>query len=194
MRQGGFTLVETMVALLVFGLVASAGALMLGNSVEASQQIEEASAETMALQRSRAALAADLAQIAPRPSRDADGGLRPLFAAGRVADGALFSFIRLGPDNPDGEARPELQYVAWHQGETGLERRSARYLDGAAEEVSATLLPGAAGARAEFYYEGAWSGDIMTGPDAEPPRAVRLTLDHPGFGRVEQLFLVGAGE
>lgn len=194
MSERGFTLVETLVALFIFGLVASAGAFALGNSVEAAQQIEAATDEVAALQRTRAALAADLAQFANRPSRAPDGDVRPPLAAGEQAEGALFSFARRGPENLDRERRPGLSYVSWHVTGEGLERRSARYLDGAPTDLRAVVLPGAANAEVAFAYEGAWSQEVMTAEDAGPPQAVRLRLTHPRFGLVEQLFLVGTGE
>lgn len=194
MSERGFTLVETLVALFIFGMVASAGAFALGNSVEAAQQIEEATDEVAALQRTRAALAADFAQVANRLSRDESGERRPPFASGQLAGGALFAFVRRGPDNPDGEARPALSYVAWYMTDAGLERRSARYLDGAPTEVAALMLPGAADADVSFSYEGAWSEDVILAGGASLPEAVRLRLTHPRFGAVEQLFLLGAGE
>ncbi|MEE4350979.1 MAG: type II secretion system minor pseudopilin GspJ [Pacificimonas sp.] len=198
MKASGFTLIETLVALFVFAMLATAGALLLGNSVEAAQRIETASAETGALQRTRAALAADLAQIAPRPSRARDGTLRPAIAAGSEAglgaNGALFAFARHGPANDDGEARPGLSWVEWHQTADGLERRSARYIDGAEEQVAALMLPGTSGAEIAFAYDGAWSETVLITPDAPLPEALRLTLNIPNLGRTEQLFLIGAGQ
>ena len=194
--QRGFTLVETLVALFVFALLVTAAAFILGNSAEAGRQVEAVSAELQGLQRTRAALRADIAQMAPRDSRAPDGSMRPPLASGMEAGGALMAFVRYGPDNPDGEARPAMQYVEWRLTGEGLVRQAARHLDGEEPGAPAILLPGAADAEIAFHYEGAWSDRPLPAAAGEQPAlpgAVRLRFDHPRFGAVEQLFLTGTG-
>lgn len=191
--EDGFTLVETLVALFIFAMLVTAGAFVLGNSAEAARGVEAVSDELQALQRTRAALQADLGQMALRPSRAAGGEERGALTSGDRADGALLAFVRYGPDNPDGEARPALQYVGWFQTEGGLERRAAAHLDGEALGAGALLLPGASSARVQFHYRSGWSDTPVETAPAVLPDAVRLTLTHPRYGAVEQLFLTGAG-
>ncbi|MGB3721299.1 MAG: type II secretion system minor pseudopilin GspJ [Pacificimonas sp.] len=191
--SSGFTLVETLVALFIFGLLASAGAYTLGVSVESAQAVEEVSDQLQDLQRSRAALRADLAQMTPRRGRGMDGAARSVLTGGENAP-VLLAFTRFGPDNPDAAARPSLQYVEYRMTDAGLERRAAAQLDGAVP-VASLLLPGAAAAEIDFHYEGAWSDTPLAAPAgsvAPLPDAIRLNVSHPRFGRVEQLFLVGA--
>ena len=78
----GFTLVETLVALFVFGLIAAAGVIILGNSADAQLRIGEASRSVQDMQRLRAALRADLGQMAVRVTREATGA-RPARRARR---------------------------------------------------------------------------------------------------------------
>lgn len=189
MRANGFTLVETLVALFVFALLAAGGAFILGNSVDAAARIDDVSDEVQALQRTRAALMADVGQMTLRERRDDVGTAQPAL---RAASNELMTFARHGPDNPDGEARPSLSIVTWRQGADGLERLAARQVDGVAPASPALLLPGARNAELYFRYDGAWSETPLAEPSAPMPDAVRLTLDHPRFGAVEQIFLVGS--
>ncbi len=185
----GFTLVETLVALFIFGLLASAGAYTLGVSVENAQAVEAVADELQDLQRTRAILRSDLGQMADRPTRDSAGEPRGVLTGGEGAD-ILLGFARYGPDN-SGAARPSLQYVEYSMTEAGLERRAAVQLDGSAMSPAALMLPQASAAEVDFHYDGAWSDTVQPRP-APLPDAVRLVITHPRFGRVEQLFLVGA--
>ena len=60
----GFTLVEMMVALLIFGLVAAAGVSVMGVSVDARQAVQSRTGELGAFQRARALLAEVEARLA----------------------------------------------------------------------------------------------------------------------------------
>ena len=186
--ESGFTLVETLVALAVFSMLAMAGAFVLGNSAEAAQGVERASAQLHALQRTRAAMSADIGQMVDRPSRDSNGDPRPALAAGEGAGGALMAFVRMGPDNPDGAARPAMQYVAWAETPEGLVRRAATHLDGG-EMREAVLWPGAQQVAVAFNYEGAWSDAPIEG---RIPAAIRVAATTSRYGPVEQIFLTGA--
>lgn len=188
-RQAGFTLIETLVALFVFALIAGMATFILGSSAEASRHVEAASEELQALQRTRAALRGDLSMMAPRPTRGPEGDMRPPLT-GTDDDGTLIAFVRRGPPNLGENVRPGMQYVEWLANSEGLVRRASRHLDGAEPGPDALLLPGARDIGIAFNVEGAWSDRLD--PDAPQPAAIRLTLTHPRFGRVEQLFLTGA--
>lgn len=189
-EEDGFTLVETLVALFVFAILVSASTFVFGQTVEASERIEAGYEELQALQRTRAALRADLMQMAARVSRDEAGNPRPVLAGGRGSD-VLLGFVRRGPDNRDRAGRPSMQYVEWRASAAGLERRAAPFVDGAAPGDPATMLGGIESARIEFHVDGRWQ-DSPQGPRPDVfANAVRLAFDHPRFGKVEQLFLTG---
>ncbi|MBV7257815.1 type II secretion system minor pseudopilin GspJ [Pacificimonas sp. WHA3] len=190
-REQGFTLVETLVALFVFALVVGASTFVFGQTVRASQGIEAASKEVQALQRTRAALRADLLQMVARPSRDENGDARAILAGGDNAE-VLLAFVRRGPDDQERAGRPSMQYVEWQLTGRGLERRTAPFVDGVAAETPALLFPGARRAKVEFNVKGAWSDRVpRTLPSGTYVQAIRLTLDHPRFGPTQQLFMTG---
>jgi general secretion pathway protein J len=176
MKSAGFTLVELLVALFIFGLLAAGGTALLASGIEASNSARAAMDRQGALARSRSLLMADLAQAADRPWRAEDGSRQPAFQLG--ADRLVL--VRRGWRNEGGAARASLQRVEWRIVEGRLERRAAAMLDGASWGPPAAALEGLRGG--QF---------AALGPEGrEMPAAVALTLDLPG-GPVRQLFRVG---
>ena len=104
MTSRGFTLVEMLVAMAVFSLLAVAASSLLGVSLRNADVFTRADAATRELQIARTIMRADFAQIARRPVRDAYGAPTPtVFAGGAaVAEKPILSFVRYGWDNPGG--------------------------------------------------------------------------------------------
>jgi general secretion pathway protein J len=186
MKQAGFTLIELMVGLFIFGLMAAAGTSLLASASGASAQAQQLADDTGDLARLTALLGADMAQAAPRPWRDVAGQPRPAFSAG---DGALFTLVRRGWANPAGAPRASLQRVSWRLDGDRLIRRSAAMLDGSDAGSETVLLAGVASARLRLLGPRGWqdgwgSADTL-------PRAAELVLAGPELGEVRQLLLIG---
>jgi general secretion pathway protein J len=187
----GFTLVELIVALAIFALLASAGVALLRSGADSTRMAAARSDETARLLRLRALLIDDLGQAAPRRVRDSNAVLLPAFAGtrGDRRDEPLIALTRRGWTNDDALPRASLQRVEWRLSPAGaLERRAWPMLDGAEPGPPAVLMTGITGARLRFRREGAWS-DRWDDP-AGLPDAVEIALDRPG-GRLTQAFLVG---
>jgi general secretion pathway protein J len=188
----GFTLVEMMVALLIFGLVAAAGVSVMGFSVDARQAVQSRTDALGAFQRARALLTADLQQAADRRTRDeVGGGARPAFSGG--GEGALLSFVRRGWDNPDAAPRASLQYVEYRLEGDRLLRRAGQSLDGSVMGPPQELFSDVRKAEVQFLKDGQWIAAWRSSPSAAFPDAVRLDLDLAGLGEVRQLFLLPGG-
>ncbi|MEM7053328.1 MAG: type II secretion system minor pseudopilin GspJ, partial [Pseudomonadota bacterium] len=113
-RQLGFTLVEVLVAVLVFGLVAAITYGGLDALTQASGEHTTRANEFAELQRAVAALDRDLRQLVSRPVRQADNSIAPALAA--QVNG--FAATRAGWVNPGSQRRGQLQRFAWQlQGE-----------------------------------------------------------------------------
>lgn len=193
MRRSGFTLVEMLVALLVFGLLAAAGAAVMGSTLS-SQSVVKSRVERLAdFQRLRATLRADLAQAAPRRTRDTAGLQAGVaFIGGDPWGGEaerLFIVIRRGWENPDGAPRPSLQYVEYRLSGGRVERRVRAALDGTALGPAQVLLDGVDRSQVAFLHKGVWQSSWKGQTGAELPRAVRLDLNVSGLGPITQLFL-----
>jgi general secretion pathway protein J len=185
----GFTLVELMVALAIFGLVASAGVALLGQGVATQDRVRERAQRIMALERTRAQLRADIAQLAPRPTRDSDGLPRPAFSGGDDGSGEpLLAFVRRGWENPDETPRASLQYVTYAVEEGRLERRTAPMLDGVPADSATVVIDGVTDVATRFRREGVWRDDWRPQRLDEMPDAVELELQIVAIGAVRLLF------
>ena len=192
--EHGFTLVELMVALLIFGLIAGGGVALLGFSVRA-QTIGGAKLDDLsALNRTAAVLAADCAQAVPRATRDGGGTLLPAFAGESGSAAApMLRLVRAGWSNLDAVPRPGLQKVEYRVENGALLRLAYPELDGAAPLLAAVLLPRVRAATLRYRYGGAWS-DRWDGAGGVPlPQALELVLVRADGMTIRQMFLVGTG-
>lgn len=191
--ERGFTVVELLVALLIFGLLSAAGVALLSFSVRAQDVASERLDSLAAVRRAGALLTADLAQAAPRLTRDEAGAVTPAFVGGSGEDGLALALVRRGWDNPEAAARPSLQKVEYRLSEGRLERRAYRHLDGAAPMEPMTVLDGVQGMRLRYRdRDGQWRERWDPSDITDLPRAVELVVVRAEGGTVRQLFLVGA--
>lgn len=195
----GFTLVELLVAVAVFALLAAGGVAMLTYAADNQRLLGDRMEQLAGFQRARALLQADLAQAVARRVRGADGTpARSAFVGSHVRDGRdhagpLFALVRRGWTNPDMEARPSLQYVEYRLVEGRLERSVRAALDGAAPSESQRLLAGVRSLSVDYMNHGQWS-DGWGGAAADLPQALRLNLDVDGIGRMSWWFLLPGDE
>ncbi|NNC71362.1 MAG: type II secretion system minor pseudopilin GspJ [Sphingomonadaceae bacterium] len=192
-REAGFTLVELIVALFIFGIISAASVALLTFSVDSQAASREALAEMSAIRRVNAALTNDLMQIAPRPTRDAAGERQDAFFGGdgRTSD-LLVSFVRRGWTNYDGEARSSLQKVDYRLVDGRLERSAYPHVDGAEALPPAVLLSGVESVTLRYRIEGEWRDRWdPTRPDLLP-QAVEMVVTIEDMGPVRQLFQTGA--
>lgn len=184
--RNGFTLIELMVGLFIFGLMAAAGTSLLASASGASNQAQALADETGDLARLAALLQADCAQAALRPWRDGEGRAQPAFRAG---DGALFGLVRRGWANPGGAARASLQRVSYRLAGDRLIRRSAAMIDGSDAGTETMLLAGVTAVRLRLYGPQGWQDGWSNAQTL--PRAIELTLSGPKIGEVRQVLLLG---
>lgn len=190
--RAGFTLVEVLIALLIFALIAGAGAALLSVSIDNRFAVKSATDRLAALQRARSLLKGDLGQAVDRVGRDAAG--RRETAAMTGGQGAsLLSLTRTGWSNASDAPRPSMQRVDYVLDGQRLERRTRTWLDGDRPGPPQVLFEGVSEARVTFIADGieypAWpAGDRRRMPDA-----VRVDLTLEAYGPVSQWFLVDGG-
>ena len=174
MRQDGFTLIEMLVGLTIFALLASAGVGLLSASADTQQSVDAALGEQADLTRIAILLEADLAQVADRPSRDGSGGERPAFIGS--ADG--MTFVRGGVVALDTSPQSDLRRVRWASEQGALTRITFEAVDGGDDRLpDARLVDNVAALTFDYRgVDGGWSATWPDGSGEPLPRAVRMTL------------------
>jgi general secretion pathway protein J len=190
--MNGFTLVEMLVALAIFGLVSAAGVTVMRFTVDNQAIVHAHTDRVAAFQRTRAILKADLAQAAARRTRGEDG--RPareaFFGASSDRPGVLLRFARRGWENPSAAARASVQYVEYRLVDGRLERSARPELDGAKLGTPQVLLDRVRSASVSFLWHGQWIATLPGSPLDPLPQAVSLDMTIDGIGAVHQLFVV----
>ena len=190
----GFTLVEALVALMLFGLIAAAGTAVLSVSIDNRFAVRSATDRTAGLQRTRSLLKADLGQATTRRTRDRNGDPHPVALAGATARGdPVLIVTRAGWSNSGGAGRSSLQRVEYRLVGDRLERRVSPFLDGSRPGPPQLLLSGVTDLTVTFVQDGRETLAPTPGAAGGPPDAVRLEMTLDGYGRLTQLFLIGGG-
>lgn len=194
----GFTLIEMMVALLIFALITAAGVAVMSTTLSNQSAVRIKVERYAELQRTRAILKADLSQAASRRTRGEDGmPAMTAFSGGSPwgGEGPLLAFTRRGYENPDQVARASMQYVEYAVVEDRLERRARPALDGARLGPAQVLLTGVQSIQPAFLFQGGWRSDWKGVAQTDIPTAVRLNVRLSDMGTVDQLFLTsGEGQ
>lgn len=218
--QAGFTLVELLIAMAVFAVMASIAYGGLSSVLSTRDSIDTALDRSKTLQMATWRLQRDLEQIVARPIRDRFGDREPALLGSPQLG---VTFTRNGWDNPLGEIRSTLQRVHYDlDDDKHLVRSYWRVIDQAQDSnaVDSELLYGVEAM--EWRYlddQGRWqdrwppNADLggtsgfgggstfgSTGPGASaanvnyrPPQAIELRLDTDAWGQLRLLFMVPGG-
>jgi general secretion pathway protein J len=192
--SAGFTLVEMMVALFIFGMIATASVVLLRQSVEAEARSAVRLEEMGDLRRFSAIMAQDMTLMLPRPSRDALGGDR---VALMIGDGLLLGFSRQIPQIDPQPGSSSLQRIEWALEGGQLTRAVAAKADGAKTGAPVAILEGVEGATLRFRdKQGVWQTDWQPQRSDELPIAIELTLaqrDNPSQALTLEFLVAGGG-
>lgn len=192
--QVGFTLLELLVALVIFSIIAMAAYGGLNSVLTQRVRVLQSLDRTTALQKAYVRLRNDLQQLRARPARDGFGEAQPALQV--QADGAV-EFTRSGWRNPLGQPRSALERVAYRLDDDGrLIRASWRVLDRAQDSAvsEAVVLDQVEEIRWRFLENAEWldrwPGASVTGAPAldAVPRAVELLLVLKDVGEIRLLF------
>jgi len=193
-REAGFTLIEMMIALMIFGMVAAAGVALLSFSVRAQAATAARLDDVGAYSRLSSALAADLAQAVERPTRDLRGGLLPAFQGENGGTtGPFLQLVRGGWTNLDEAARPGDQRVEYRLEKGLLLRTAYPMLDGAVPYPAATMADKVASVSLRYRLAGAWADRWVQRPEAPLPQALELVVTRVDGVQVRAVYLVGTG-
>ena len=194
LRERGFTLVEMLIALAIFGLITAGSVALLSFSVTAQDMTDRQLKTLSSIRRAGALLSTDLAQATPRAWRDGDGRQQPAFVGGAGRESRLMVLVRGGWDNPDGAPRASLQRVEYRLQGGRLLRVGYTSVDGGGAAAVTSLIDEVQQLQLRFRdREGLWRSEWAPADPTELPVAVELSVASPRFGPVRQLFLVGNG-
>jgi len=191
----GFTLLELLVALAIFGLLATMSYGGLQAVMTQQSQTEVAADRLGELQKLYLIMQRDIEQVVLRPIRDEYGDQQPPFLGGET-----LQFTRAGWRNPTGRQRSSLQRIAYAYEEDRLVRYTWSVLDRAQDSEPLVQSLTDAVESLQIRYLGAdneWKEQWpdTTGTVTNPaiassplPRVVEVTLEHENYGPIVWLF------
>jgi len=190
-QRNGFTLVEMLVALVLFAVIAGGAIGLLRFSVDAETGGRRVTERIADQRRFIAVWTADFAQATARPVRDEGGATHSAMEQG--ANSALIDLTRSGWDNPTGEARPSLQRVSWRVEGDRLVRVGLPFPDGATPPEASPMLRISGMPRLRFRApEGNWLDRWESERATDLPSAVELLVPQEDGTILRIVALVGA--
>ena len=170
--EAGFTLVEMLVAMMIFAMIAVAGIGLLRASVDTQAAIDDRLGGINAQERVAALFTADLGQAIARPQLGQSESRQPSFRG----TPSSVSLIRGGWANPDGLPRSSLQRVEWTGSQSSVSRIAHLHLDGSDPGQPAIIQRDVESLRLRYRRaDGSWTESFSSTKREMLPAAVELT-------------------
>ncbi|MFW8591161.1 type II secretion system minor pseudopilin GspJ [Glaciecola sp. 2405UD65-10] len=193
----GFTLLEVIIAIAIFSILALGANAMLVNVTSSNELSNERAKQLENLQRAMIVMERDFLQMQPRTPRSYDDSNNLVLSGGEFefeSDDFGVGFVRSGWQNPQLRLkRSHLQNIAYRLQENRLERLHTNYVDvviGTEPKVR-VLLEGVTGFKVEVLKEVtrefSWSDTIVS---TELPAAIAITIETDSFGEIRRVFKV----
>ncbi len=199
-QNRGFTLLELLVALMVFAVMSLMVFTGLTSVLNAYSHISEKTEQLNELQSAFSLITRDIEQAIGRPIRDSYGDPQEPMMHNGEAIGTVLEFTRTGRPNPAALPRSNLQRIAYILDDNQLMRLSWAVLDRApdSEPLESLLLTKVKSASVRFLNKDMeWQEDWPTKTKQEIddgvikiPRAVELTIESEVWGEIKRLFRV----
>ena len=193
----GFTLMEMMAALAIFGVIGLMATQILTGTIRVGETTRERGEALSDVQRAMDIIGRDIMQLTRRTVQDELGeSTEPVVVSGT----SLLELTRVGWQNPLGKHRSELQRVAYAHRDDTLIRLFWPVLDRApgAEPIPQILLKGVTEAGFGIHDDqgeqhGFWPLAEAEDETAPELAAVSMALRLERYGHIERLWLVVPG-
>ncbi|MFC3912599.1 type II secretion system minor pseudopilin GspJ [Pseudaeromonas sharmana] len=195
-RMRGFTLIEVLVALLIFASLSLGAYQLLTAVLHNDEMAREKVAQLGELQRVFGMMERDFSQMIARPTRVNGEASSAVIQTGQFqmqSDDWSILFVRGGWFNPGAQLpRSQLQKVGYRLREEKLERLSYVYLDPVVgtEPTATVLLDGVKSFRLRFFHNGQWASAWNS--TSQLPKAVEVELELTHYGKIRRLFLIAS--
>lgn len=192
----GFTLIEVLVSLAIFGILAALAYGALGQTLAASELLNDRMDRLQALQRTMRIISEDFLQLSPRPVRNELGDSLSASLDTDFQSGFAIELTHGGWNNPIVLPRGTMQRAAYRIEDGELKRYHWRVLDRtfSNEPVNVTLLDGVEGILFRFLQvDGEWTEQWPPNDQAGAgrtrlrPRAVEVILTLENEGQITRL-------
>lgn len=202
-RQAGLTLIELLVAVAIFSLLAALAYGGLVNVLESSRAVDEESQRLASLQRAFLRIGRDLEHAAPRPIRDAYGDQQPALHNRIDSYDGVRTVIELsvaGRRTLPGETRAGIQRISYVMRGNELLRLIWPVMDRAQDTLAheSILLSGVEELNLRYLTEqGEWITQWPQAleidpakPTAQLPLAIELNMNLEHWGSLRRVFRV----
>jgi len=188
-NQTGFTLLELLVAMVIFSLMSVMAYGGLSNVITGNDVIATQEKRLKELQRTMMFFERDIRQLVPRPRSTGFSESAKAFEYGLDSDG-LMEFTRAGNPNPIAAARSSLQRVRYDLEDKVLTRKSWALVDHIdLEPTSMNLLKDVESVELRLLDKNReWQ--INWKEQKFIPLAVEITIEHKYWGEIKRLIAV----
>ncbi|MFT5450640.1 MAG: general secretion pathway protein J [Enterobacterales bacterium] len=195
----GFTLIEIIVAVAIFGMLSIGAYTVLDAGVRSQRQTEFRLEKLATLQRALQSIEKDLQMLSLRQVRDEFGDKVPLLRGQSDVSGqaSVLEFTRSNWRNPAGLPRSNMQHIIYNFEQGKLSRLHNIFLDqvSSSPKVTRVLLDDLKSMSISFLNEaGQWS-NTWSMLDAQSqktplPKAIKISLEVDTFGLIERLIII----
>lgn len=196
----GFTLIEMLVAITIFAVVAAISYSSLSNALLVRERTEEFHHNLTELQLAIQIMDKDFRQIINRPIRDPFGGTETLAALRIGSNDSIVDFTHSGWPNPLHLPRSELRRVAYLIEDQQLVRQHWQYIDreSSSTAISTTLIEGVENLTVTVIDQNDevqqfWPIDNSGNEDQTSkalPKGIEVTIEHQEWGEIRRVYEV----
>lgn len=193
----GFTLLELLISLTIFALIAAMAYSGLTQVLASRARSDEQSTQLADVQRAFTYLERDIGETVDRKIRDGYGDPQPALV-GNITGDYLLELTHTGWRNPAKNPRSNLQRVAYTLRDEKLVRAIWYMLDRSqdAKPYESDIMTGVISFELRYMnknhdWVSGWPDTLASDkPDLSPPLAVEVTIESKAFGKITRVFPV----